>query len=178
MVNDADYKIWDRYHCRSWPSLRLIDPEGNLVAENSGEIDFATLDAFFKKALPYYRQKGVLNEKPIHFDLERTKAVQTPLRYPGKILADEAGNRLFIADSNHNRIVVASLIGKLQSVIGSGAIGKADGDFATAQFNHPQGMALKRRHAVRGRYGKSPAAESRFEEPTRHHHRRHRRRSS
>ena len=65
VVNDADYEIWDRYHCRSWPSLRLIDPEGNLVAENSGEIDFATLDAFFKKALPYYRQKGVLNEKPI-----------------------------------------------------------------------------------------------------------------
>jgi DNA-binding beta-propeller fold protein YncE len=142
VVNDADYKIWDRYHCRSWPSLRLIDPEGNEVAQSSGEIDFATLDAFVKKVLPYYRQKGVLNEKPIHFDLERSKAVQTPLRYPGKILADEAGNRLFIADSNHNRIVVASLIGKLQTVIGSGAIGKADGDFSKAEFNHPQGMAL------------------------------------
>jgi thiol-disulfide isomerase/thioredoxin len=142
VVNDADYKIWNRYNCRSWPSLRLIDPEGNLVAENSGEIDFATLDAFFKKVLPYYRQKGVLNEKPLHFDLERSKAIQTPLRYPGKILADEAGDRLFIADSNHNRIIVASLIGKLQAVIGNGAVGCADGNFATAQFNHPQGMAL------------------------------------
>ena len=143
VVNDADYKIWNRYSCRSWPSLRLIDPEGNLVAQSSGEIDFASLDAFFKDKLPYYRQKGLLNEKPIHFDLERSKAVQTPLRYPGKILADEAGDRLFIADSNHNRIVVASLIGKLQAVIGNGTIGRADGNFATAQFNHPQGMALK-----------------------------------
>ena len=68
--------------------------------------------------------------------------MQTPLRFPGKILADEAGNRLFIADSNHNRIVVASLDREVANVIGSGVIGHADGDFATAQFNHPQGMAL------------------------------------
>ncbi len=143
VVNDADYKIWNAYNCNSWPSLRVIDPEGNLVAAGGGEIDFATLDAFFKKALPYYRQKGELNEKPIHFALEQNKAAQTPLRYPGKILADETGGRLFIADSNHNRIVVAGLDGKLQTVIGSGKTAAADGDFAAATFNHPQGMALR-----------------------------------
>lgn len=142
VVNDADYKIWNVYNCTSWPSLRVIDPEGNLVAQSGGEIDFAALDAFFKKALPYYRQKGELNEKPIHFALEQNKAAQTPLRYPGKILADETGNHQFIADSNHNRIVVAGLDGKLQTVIGSGEIGHADGDFAAATFHHPQGLAL------------------------------------
>jgi DNA-binding beta-propeller fold protein YncE len=142
VVNDADYKIWNRYHCDSWPSLRLIDPEGNLVAEQDGEIEFATLNAFFQKVLPYYRQNKLLDERPVHFALERDKAANTPLSYPGKILADEAGNRLFIADSGHNRIVVASLDGKLQSVIGSGQIGRSDGDFHTAQFHHPQGMAL------------------------------------
>ncbi len=85
----------------------------------------------------------MLNEKPIHFSLEQTHTSQTPLRYPGKILADEAGGRLFIADSNHNRIVIAGFDGKLQHVIGSGEIGHADGDFAAATFNHPQGMALR-----------------------------------
>ena len=58
------------------------------------------------------------------------------------MLADEAGRRLFIADSNHNRIVVVDFDGKLQQVIGSGAIGRADGGFAECSFNHPQGMAL------------------------------------
>ncbi len=58
------------------------------------------------------------------------------------MLADEASGRLFIADSNHNRIVVAGLDGKLQATIGSGAIGAADGPFASATFDHPQGMAL------------------------------------
>jgi sugar lactone lactonase YvrE len=49
---------------------------------------------------------------------------------------------LFIADSNHNRIVVAKLDGKLEQVIGSGAIGRADGGFDACSFDHPQGMAL------------------------------------
>ncbi len=142
VVNDADLKIWNRYGVSSWPSLRVIDPEGNLVATHSGEIDFATLASFFKQNLPYYRDRGLLNEHPVHFKLERDAAAQTPLRYPGKLLADEPGGRLFIADSNHNRIVVISLDGKVQAVIGTGSIGKTDGDFTTAQFNHPQGMAL------------------------------------
>ncbi|HTQ39078.1 MAG TPA: thioredoxin-like domain-containing protein [Pirellulales bacterium] len=161
VVNDADYKIWNAYHCDSWPSLRLIDPQGNIVAEQGGEIDFPTLDAFFKKVLPYYRQQNLLDEKPTHFDLEKNKAANTPLLYPGKILADEPGGRLFIADSNHNRIVVAALDGvsklplplgegrgegqpaaKVVDIIGSGDIGRVDGDFRTATFHHPQGMAL------------------------------------
>ncbi len=58
------------------------------------------------------------------------------------MLADSAGDRLFIADSNHNRIVVSTLAGKLQHVVGSGAIGRTDGAFEACSFDHPQGMAL------------------------------------
>ena len=72
----------------------------------------------------------------------RTRPRPTPLRFPGKVLADEPGGRLFIADSNHNRIVVARLDGTLVATIGSGTAGRADGDFAAAEFNQPQGMAL------------------------------------
>src|ERR1700759_1829974 len=78
VVNDADYKIWNAYGCNSWPSLRVIDPEGNVVAEQGGEVDFATLDTFFRNVLPYYRQRHLLNEQPIHFDLESSKAANTP----------------------------------------------------------------------------------------------------
>ncbi|MCA9103667.1 MAG: redoxin domain-containing protein [Planctomycetales bacterium] len=142
VVNDSQHRIWNNFHITSWPSLRVIDPEGNLVAGASGEIDFETLDGFFQQALPYYRARGLLDETPMHFELESYAAADTPLRYPAKVLADEAGDRLFIADSNHNRIVVTSLAGESRYTIGSGAIGKNDGDFASATFNHPQGMAL------------------------------------
>ncbi|MCG8585971.1 MAG: hypothetical protein MI757_14785, partial [Pirellulales bacterium] len=63
-------------------------------------------------------------------------------RFPGKVLADAKGDRLFIADSNHNRIVITSLEGKLIEIIGSGKAGTKDGPYATAEFNDPQGMFL------------------------------------
>ncbi|MBX3412990.1 MAG: redoxin domain-containing protein [Pirellulales bacterium] len=142
VVNDANHVIWDKYQVNSWPSLRIIDPEGNLVAGQGGEIPFEVLDQFFKQVIPFYRNAKLLDETPVHFALERSKAAETPLRYPGKILADEKSGRLFIADSNHNRIIVTKLDGTLVDTIGTGAIGKQDGDFATATFDHPQGMAL------------------------------------
>jgi DNA-binding beta-propeller fold protein YncE len=143
VVNDANHEIWNRYRVNSWPSVRVIDPEGNLVAGDSGEVEFEVLDGFFKKVLPYYKKKGLLDETPLRFDLEAYSAEKTPLRFPGKVLADPAGQRLFIADSNHNRLVIATLQGKLLDVIGSGEIGSADGEYAKASFNKPQGMALK-----------------------------------
>jgi sugar lactone lactonase YvrE len=142
VVNDANHVIWDNFFVSSWPSLRIIDPEGNLVGGHSGEIDVESLRNFFNSVLPYYRQRGLIDETPLRFDLAAFQSRQTPLRYPGKVLADAAGKRLFIADSNHNRIVVTTLDGQLQETIGAGTIGKIDGDFAAATFDHPQGMAL------------------------------------
>ena len=62
--------------------------------------------------------------------------------FPGKVLADEASQRLFISDSNHNRVVVTDLNGKHQMTIGNGQIGRQDGGFEEATFDHPQGLAL------------------------------------
>jgi hypothetical protein len=76
--------------------------------------------------------------KPVLASME-----DTPLRFPGKVLADAAGNRLFISDSNHNRIVVTTLdTYDVQDVVGSGEEGLRDGDFQTAQFFRPQGLTL------------------------------------
>jgi sugar lactone lactonase YvrE len=73
---------------------------------------------------------------------ERAKVADLPLAFPGKVLADAKGGRLFIADSNHNRIVVTKLDGTLITTIGTGARGAADGAFDRATFNRPQGLAL------------------------------------
>jgi DNA-binding beta-propeller fold protein YncE len=143
VVNDANHTIWDRFDVESWPTLVLIDPEGYYVGSQNGEVQFEALDNLFKRVIPYYKKKGLLDETPLRFDLEAERARRTPLRFPGKVLADEAGSRLFIADSNHNRIVVAGLDGHVLETIGSGAIGAANGDFAAASFNKPQGMALR-----------------------------------
>jgi len=143
VVNDPDLVFWKRFQAQGWPTLMLIDPEGYLVWGTSGEITFEKLNEVLKAGVEFYRGQKLIDEKPLKFDLESAKAAATPLRFPGKILADEAGGRLFIADSNHNRIVVARLDGTLVATIGSGASGQQDGDFASAQFDHPQGMVLR-----------------------------------
>lgn len=143
VVSDPNYLLWNRFGIDTWPSLVLIDPEGNLIGGLEGEAEFEELNGVLKKLLPSYRRKGVLDETPLEFNIERHLARPTALAFPGKVLADGAGNRLFIADSNHNRIVVCRLDGELVETIGMGAIGRQDGGYAEATFDHPQGMALQ-----------------------------------
>ena len=143
VINDADHRVWDRFGVQAWPTLLLIDPEGYIVWVHSGETTADKVQAILKRALPYYRQKGLVDPTPLHFDLQSQHAPPTPLRFPGKILADEDGGRLLVADSGHNRIVVLRLDGTLVQTIGSGSPGSTDGDFARAEFNDPQGMALR-----------------------------------
>jgi sugar lactone lactonase YvrE len=120
----------------------LIDPEGNVVWGRSGEFKAEQVREILNAAIPFYRAHKLLDEKPFPLELEADAERVTPLRFPGKVLADEAGGRLFITDSSHNRIVIATFEGKLLETIGSGQIGRADGDFQTATFDHPQGCAL------------------------------------
>ncbi len=141
VVNDPQLVLWRRLGVRAWPTLVLIDPEGYAVWGNSGETTFEKVEKVLKPAIAFYDRKGLLDRTPLSLRVTKKQA-ETALRFPGKVLADEASDRLFISDSNHNRIVVARLDGTLLNMIGSGAIGAADGDFAAAEFNHPQGMAL------------------------------------
>ncbi len=142
VVNDSEMLIWRKFGTRAWPTLALIDPEGNYIGSQGGEGNRELFDAVIGKVVEYHRWKGTLDETPLVFRMESDKAAPTPLRFPGKVLADPASQRVFISDSNHNRIVVAGMDGQLQDVIGSGRIGRADGSYAEAEFDHPQGMAL------------------------------------
>jgi thiol-disulfide isomerase/thioredoxin len=141
VVNDADLSIWNRFGIHAWPTLVLIDPAGEAVWVGSGEQKFAELKALLERGLPYYRNRGLLDTTPLTL-IKTAEPPGTPLRFPGKVLADQAGGRLFIADSNHHRIVVSDLAGQLQLVIGSGEAGRKDGAFDECSFSHPQGMAL------------------------------------
>jgi DNA-binding beta-propeller fold protein YncE len=141
VVNDADQKIWGAYHVESWPTLYLIDPEGNVYGRTAGEGNYEVLDRAIANLIEVHKKKKTLKESIPDFELQKEAA--GPLFFPGKVLADEAGKRLFIADSTHHRIVITDLGGKKLAVAGAGQAGKADGDFDKATFNDPQGMALK-----------------------------------
>jgi DNA-binding beta-propeller fold protein YncE len=142
VYNDAEYKVWQSYGVRSWPTQVLIDPAGYVIGAVSGEGNYDLIDQVVAKVVDEFRKRGELNEEPLKLTLERARVGDLPLAFPGKILADAKGDRLFIADSNHNRLVITKLDGTLIESIGTGAPGAVDGAFDKASFNRPQGMAL------------------------------------
>jgi DNA-binding beta-propeller fold protein YncE len=159
VINDAEGILWRRYRVSGWPTLVMIDPDGNVCYVQSGEGQYQALEAKIKQLATAYRAKKLLNEKPLKFELARaTESGESPLFFPGKVLADQASNRLFIADSTHHRIVITDLAGKKIAVAGAGSPGFKDGTFDNAAFSDPQGMALsgeslyvadRRNHAIR-----------------------------
>lgn len=142
VVNDADFAIWRSYGVNAWPTQVLIDPAGYVVGSISGEGNYEVIDQAIAKTVADARRRGQLNEQPLKLVLERAKIGDLPLAFPGKILADAGSDRLFIADSNHNRIVITKLDGTLVQTIGTGTPGAADGAYDRASFYRPQGMAL------------------------------------
>jgi thiol-disulfide isomerase/thioredoxin len=142
VVNDADFRIWQAYAVRAWPTIMLIDPAGYIVGKAEGEPGYDALDKAVGQVVADFRKRGELNEQPLKHALERAKVGDLPLAFPGKVLADAKGNRLFISDSNHNRIVVTRLDGTLLETIGTGTVGASDGAFDRATFHRPQGLAL------------------------------------
>lgn len=148
VANDANHVIWRRYGVQAWPTRVIIDPAGNLVGTAMGEGNLEGFATAIRGVIRVFDQRGEINRAALPLDLERARHADRPLLYPGKVLADGAGTRLFIADSNHNRIVVSDLGGVLSGcsrvvdVIGSGLRGATDGIFTQARFNRPQGLAL------------------------------------
>ncbi len=142
VINDSNFILWHAYSASAWPTLVLIDPEGNIVGSDTGEGHYEILDKLIGKLISDYRSNNLMNEQPIPLSLEKHKLGASSLSFPGKVLADETSNRLFIADSNHNRIIITNLEGQVLDIAGNGKTGRDDGAFSDASFNHPQGMTL------------------------------------
>src|SRR6266542_1126393 len=143
VYNDADFAVWRAYKVNAWPTRVLIDPAGNIVGAVAGEGNYEQFDRVIARVAEDFRKRGELNEQPLKLALERAKVGDLPLAFPGKVLADATGDRLFIADSSHNRIVVTKLDGTLIETIGTGERGTTDGPTDKASFSRPQGMALE-----------------------------------
>jgi len=139
VANDKDFAFWRSYGVNSWPTLVLIDPAGRAVGMAAGEGHYDVLDNRIAGLINDF--KGGLNSTPIKWALEKYKRAPSILSFPGKVTGDAKSERLFFSDSNHNRIFITSLDGKVQEVIGSGKSGLKDGDFETAQFFRPQGVS-------------------------------------
>ena len=159
VVNDPDYLIWRQWGVRAWPTVVLIDPRGDVVGGAAGEGVYEKFQPVIAQVHEEFRQRGLIDTTPIPLALE-ARVASTFFSFPSEVLADEDGNRLFIADAGHHRIVVTDLNGVVITAYGSGEAGFLDGGPGEARFNDPQGLELSpdgdtlwvadtRNHAVR-----------------------------
>jgi len=142
VVNDPELRIWRAYAVRAWPTTVLVDPRGYVIAAHSGERVLEAYDNLIADSIRQYEADGVLDRKPLNLTTGQERRPLTELAFPGKVLTDEPGNRLFIADSNHHRVVITDMEGVVLDVIGSGEQGFENGSFESSTLNKPQGMAL------------------------------------
>ncbi|NJN83000.1 MAG: alkyl hydroperoxide reductase [Caldilineaceae bacterium] len=148
VVNDADFAIWSEYSVRAWPTIVLVDPAGKVAGQQSGEIDADQLAPILDDLIAEFEGQGLLNRQPLH-GLRPAADDEPPrlLHFPSKVLA-ASGDRLFVADTGHHRILevqlgLDGLGGEVVRIIGTGEPGLADGHILSAQFHDPHGMARR-----------------------------------
>ncbi len=159
VLNDPDFVVWRAFGASAWPTLVLIDPAGNLVGGHAGEGVYDLFQPIIQSLANEFGASGVLKPTALPLSLDAAPATAV-LSYPGKALADAASDRLYVADSGNNRIVVSKLSGELLKAVGTGKEGFADGGADEATFRQPQGITLSddgktlyvadtRNHAIR-----------------------------
>ncbi len=144
VVNDALFRVWQSFNVNNWPTLILIDPAGNIVKTYNSVGGTDKVEEEIDRLIKKHRN---VRTDPLPTYLERYNAPEYVLRYPGKITyVEDIGGKpaLFISDSGHNRILaVRPDTGKVFITIGSGHIGKYDGNLKKSQFYNPQGTLYR-----------------------------------
>ena len=82
VLDDPDLETWQQYAVRAWPTLVLIDPEGYVVAQHSGEGHAHAIDMLLEQLISDYQSRGTL-----HPDAAFTPDAPSPdttLRFPAK----------------------------------------------------------------------------------------------
>ena len=149
VVNDADFEIWKSYATRAWPTLMFLDPTGKVIGRHEGEFPFGALDQVLAEMIEEHEPLG--NFVPGKLDLIPETQPEIQLSFPGKVTADAERETLVISDSNHRRLIISDLDGKVEAVIGNGESPLADSEqpgvysertFDQPLFDNPQGVVI------------------------------------
>lgn len=140
VLDDPDLTTWQAYAVRAWPTLVVIDPEGYVVGQFSGEGHGHAIHALLTQLVSEHETKGTLHRGDGPY-VPPTPA-NTDLRFPSKAVRLVDGSFL-VADAKNHRLAVMDSGGqKLLRSIGDGLRGLVDGSANVARFSEPNGVAL------------------------------------
>jgi thiol-disulfide isomerase/thioredoxin len=144
VLDDADLTTWDAYAVRAWPTLVLVDPDGYVVAQVSGEGHGPELSALVDELVAEHG--GALRRGSL-FVGAAPEAPEAPerasaLRFPGKAAVLPGGNVL-VSDSGQHRLVeLEPDLATVHRTVGDGHRGLRDGPEDRARFAEPLGLAV------------------------------------
>jgi thiol-disulfide isomerase/thioredoxin len=140
VLDDPDLTTWKQYAVKAWPTLVVVDPEGYVVAQLSGEGHAHALEVLIDDLVREHEGKGTLHRGDGPYVPPPRPA--TDLRFPGKAIALPGGT-LLVSDTGHHSLVELAADGEtVLRRIGSGERGLVDGGPADAAFSEPQGLCL------------------------------------
>lgn len=148
VINDINSTMWTQLNICCWPTLLIIGPRGNPIFVLMGEGKYDLLDSFLTVATKYYKNNSSLKNHLLPLNPSTDLMAPTCLKFPGKIICsktslDENIAELYaISDSCNHRILIFNPSGIVVQKIGGKTSGFLDGDFKTARFNGPQGLAF------------------------------------
>lgn len=139
VLNDPNLSTWSGYGVRAWPTLVLIDPRGEVVAQFSGEGHAHAIDATIADLVRVHEADGTLQRgADVYVAPPPPRSIY---RQPGKAELIDA-TTLLVSDSANHRLVIADPASPnaIVRVIGSGRRGLRDGSADEAEFNEPYGV--------------------------------------
>src|SRR3989441_5095519 len=60
VVNDRDFRVWQAYAVRAWPTLMFVDPEGKVIGRHEGEFPLEPFDDLIAKMVEEFDAAGVV----------------------------------------------------------------------------------------------------------------------
>ena len=182
VLDDPDLTTWNQYAVRAWPTLTVVDPEGYVVAQLSGEGHAHALDTLLADLVAEHEAAGTLHrgDGPYVAPAPRDDL----LSFPGKVA--RAPRRHAARLRLRAPLPRAPRRRRRRPCCAASAPARAvcvDGDAATARFSEPNGLALlpadvaerRRLRRRRRRHGEPLRPGSRHRDVDHAHGRGHRR---
>jgi sugar lactone lactonase YvrE len=106
VLDDPEMVTWQQYGVRGWPTIVVVDQNGDVVGAMSGEGNRPLLLQTVEDTIG---RQGRYRSRRRPLDLQPPRRPPGSLAFPGKVASDRR-NRLAVSDAGHNRVLVVDLV--------------------------------------------------------------------
>jgi thiol-disulfide isomerase/thioredoxin len=141
VLDDPELQTWSRYAVRAWPTLVVIDPEGYIAGQFSGEGHAHAIRALVARLVREHQARGTLRRGAGPY--VPPDPAPGPLRFPGKAVALPDGTLLVSDTGSHTLAVLRPGAEEPLLRVGkAGERGLVDGSPDVARFAEPGGITI------------------------------------